>query len=148
YNEDRVLTIKINPGNKKPYYLKSKGLTPSGVYIRYGKNKSQASQEEISRMLRERDNITFESLVSKEQDLSFKALERKFEEKDLDFSQFNLNTSGFIDKETGLFTNLAFWISDQYNIDTKMAVYQGMDRDIFRSKKNMMVQSSFKLIKF
>ena len=75
-----------------------------------------------------------------EQDLSFKALERKFEEKDLDFSQFNLNTSGFIDKETGLFTNLAFWISDQYNIDTKMAVYQGMDRDIFRSKKNMMVQ--------
>lgn len=99
-------------------------------------------------MLRERDNITFESLVSKEQDLSFKALERKFEEKDLDFSQFNLNTSGFIDKETGLFTNLAFWISDQYNIDTKMAVYQGMDRDIFRSKKNMMVQSSFKLIKF
>ena len=145
---NRVLTIKINPGNKKPYYLKSKGLTPSGVYIRYGKNKSQASQEEISRMLRERDNITFESLVSKEQDLSFKALERKFEEKDLDFSQFNLNTSGFIDKETGLFTNLAFWISDQYNIDTKMAVYQGMDRDIFRSKKNMMVQSSFKLIKF
>lgn len=135
YNEDRVLTIKINPGNKKPYYLKSKGLTPSGVYIRYGRNKSQASQEEISRMLRERDNITFESLVSKEQDLSFKALERKFEEKDLDFSQFNLNTSGFIDKETGLFTNLAFWISDQYNIDTKMAVYQGMDRDIFRSKK-------------
>ena len=86
-------------------------------------------------MLRERDNITFESLVSKEQDLSFKTLERKFEEKDLDFSQFNLNTSGFIDKETGLFTNLAFWISDQYNIDTKMAVYQGMDRDIFRSKK-------------
>ena len=112
YNEDQVLTIKINPGNKKPYYLKSKGLTPSGVYIRYGRNKSQASQEEISRMLRERDNITFESLVSKEQDLSFKTLERKFEEKDLDFSQFNLNTSGFIDKETGLFTNLAFWISD------------------------------------
>ena len=68
YNEDQVLTIKINPGDKKPYYLKSKGLTPSGVYIRYGRNKSQASQEEISRMLRERDNIAFESLISKEQD--------------------------------------------------------------------------------
>ena len=39
YNEDQVLTIKINPGDKKPYYLKSKGLTPSGVYIRYGRNK-------------------------------------------------------------------------------------------------------------
>lgn len=135
YNEDQVLTIKINPGDKKPYYLKSKGLTPSGVYIRYGRNKSQASQEEISRMLRERDNIAFESLISKEQDLTFKALERKFEEIEWDFSQFNFKTSGFIDNETGLFTNLAFWISDQYNIDTKMAVYQGMDRDIFRSKK-------------
>ena len=112
YNEDQVLTIKINPGDKKPYYLKSKGLTPSGVYIRYGRNKSQASQEEISRMLRERDNIAFESLISKEQDLTFKALERKFEETEWDFSQFNFKTSGFIDKETGLFTNLAFWISD------------------------------------
>lgn len=140
YNEDEILTINITPGDKKPYYLKSKGLTPKGVYIRYGRNKSQASQEEISRMIRERDNIAFESIISKEQKLSFKTLENKFDEKKLDFAKFNMITSGFIDKKTGLFTNLAFWISDQYNIDTKMAVYQGLDRDVFRSKKSIVDQ--------
>lgn len=30
YNEDGVLCIQIEPGNQKPYYLKAKGLKPSG----------------------------------------------------------------------------------------------------------------------
>lgn len=135
YNEDQILTIKINPGDKKPYYLKSKGLTSSGVYIRYGRNKSQASQEEISRMLRERDNIAFESLVSHFQELTFNALKTKFESKGLNFGEFKMVTSGFIDPKSNLYTNLAFWFSDQYDVATKMAVYQGLDRSVFRSKK-------------
>ena len=45
--------IEITPGNDKPYYLKDKGLKPSGVYVRYGRNKSQATQEEIRRMIKE-----------------------------------------------------------------------------------------------
>lgn len=31
HNEDGVLEICIESGNRKPYYLKSKGLKPSGV---------------------------------------------------------------------------------------------------------------------
>lgn len=135
YNEDGVLVIKVDSGNKKPYYLKSKGLKPSGVYIRYGRNVSQASQEEISRMIRERDNISYESLISKHQDLTFNALKLKFEEKGLDFSEFKMVTSGFIDSKTNQYTNLAFWFSDQYDVATKMAVYQGLDRSVFRTKK-------------
>lgn len=60
YNADNVLTVTVLSGNEKPYYVKSKGLKPSGVYIRYGRNISQATQEEISRMIRERDNIRYE----------------------------------------------------------------------------------------
>lgn len=135
YNEDDVLVIHIDPGNSKPYYLKEKGLKSSGVYIRYGRNKSQASPEEITRMIKETDRISEESLISKEQTLTFKVLQNKFDEKKMDFNDFNFITSGFIDRNTNLYTNLAYWISDQYQIDTKMAVYQGLDRDIFRSKK-------------
>ena len=46
-----------------------------------------------------------------------------------------METSGFIDEESNLYTNLAFWFSDQYNIDTKVAIYQGLDRAVFRTKK-------------
>ena len=41
------MIINIVPGNRKPYYLKDKGLKPSGVYLRYGRNKTQANYEEI-----------------------------------------------------------------------------------------------------
>lgn len=133
--KDGVLAIEVEAGKDKPYYLKSKGLKPSGVYVRYGRNKSQATQEEISRMLRERDNIPYESLISRYQDLTFNFLKLKFEEKGLDFSEFKMVTSGFVDPKSNQYTNLAFWLSDQYDVATKMAVYQGLDRSVFRTKK-------------
>jgi len=133
YNEDGVLCIQVEPGNQKPYYLKAKGLKPSGVYIRYGRNKSQATQEEISRMIRERDNISYELEISRIQDLTFNILRIKFNEKGISFDEFKPVTSGFI--IDGKYTNVAYWFSDQYQTETKMAVYQGLDRDVFRSKK-------------
>lgn len=74
HNEDGVLEICIESGNRKPYYLKSKGLKPSGVYVRYGRNKAQATQEEIARMIRESEEISYESLISKNKKLTFREL--------------------------------------------------------------------------
>ena len=34
--ENKVVKISVSEGSYKPYYLKSKGLKPSGVYIRQG----------------------------------------------------------------------------------------------------------------
>lgn len=51
------------------------------------------------------------------------------------YNNFNMITSGLIDLKTNMYTNLAYWLSDQYSIETKMAVYQGVDRSVFRSKK-------------
>lgn len=133
YNEDNVLTIMIMPGTNKPYYLKEKGPAGSGVYIRYGRNKSQASHDEIVRMMLETNNIFFEEEISDNQDLTFNILKLKYEEKNLDFSNFKMTTSGFI--KDGKYTNLAFIFSDQYDIVTKIGVYNGLDRAVFRSKK-------------
>ena len=133
YNEDDVLTISINPGNKKPYYLKDKGPKPSGVYVRYGRNKSQASQEEITRMILSSKQEFYEEQESSNKNLTFNTLKLKFEEKSLDFEKFKMITSGFI--KNGRFTNLAYIFSDQYDIETKIGVYIGLDRSTFKSKK-------------
>ena len=133
-NSDNILVIEIIPGNEKPYYLKEKGLKPSGVYIRYGRNKSQATQEEIKKMIREASDVDFEELESKEQNLTFRNLQLAFEERKKDFNNFKMLTSGFVNQE-GKYTNLAFIFSDQYNISTKVAVYQGLTREIFKVKK-------------
>lgn len=34
HSKDVILAIEIEAGKDKPYYLKSKGLKPSGVYVR------------------------------------------------------------------------------------------------------------------
>lgn len=133
YNEDNILVIEIIPGNNKPYFVKKKGLKPSGVYIRYGRNKSQASYDEITRMIMESNDIYYESLISETQDLTFNTLKLKFEEKNLTFNKFKMTTSGFI--RDNKYTNLAFIFSDQYDIETKIGVYNGLDRAVFKSKK-------------
>lgn len=33
---ENIIKIEVSEGSRKPYYLKSKGLKPSGVYIRQG----------------------------------------------------------------------------------------------------------------
>lgn len=106
YNEDNVLSITIIPGSDKPYYLKEKGMKASGVYIRYGRNKSQASKEEITRMIMESNKVFYEELESDMQDLTFNILKLKFEEKNMKFKDFKMVTSGFI--KNNKCTNLAF----------------------------------------
>ncbi len=133
YNEDGVLAISIEPGNNKLYYIKEKGPRSAGVYIRYGRNKSQASQEEITRMIMETNNIFYEGMISEVQDLTFNILKLKFEEKNLNFGDFKMVTSGFM--KDGKYTNLAFIFSDQYDVETKIGVYQGITRAVFKSKK-------------
>lgn len=133
YNEDDVLEISITPGDNKPYFLKEKGPKSSGVYIRYGRNKSQASQEEITRMIMESNNIFYEEMISSIQDLTFNYLKLKFEEKNLEFKEFKMVTSGFI--KDNKYSNLAFIFSDQYDVETKIGVYHGLDRAVFKSKK-------------
>ena len=49
--DNRVVKITVGEGSYKPYYLKSKGLKPSGVYIRQGASSVQASSEQIRRMI-------------------------------------------------------------------------------------------------
>ena len=51
----------------------------------------------------------------------------------MNFYDFKMVTSGFV--RNNKYTNLAFIFSDQYDIETKIGIYNGLDRAVFRSKK-------------
>ncbi len=53
YNEDSVLEINVKEGNSKPYYLSEKGPKPSGTYIRVGRSKRPAADDESLTMIRD-----------------------------------------------------------------------------------------------
>ena len=45
--ENKVIRIEVQEGTSKPYYLKRRGLKPSGVFIRQGASSVPASEDRI-----------------------------------------------------------------------------------------------------
>lgn len=62
--EDKVIRIEVGEGSYKPYYLKSKGLKPNGVYVRQGASSAPASQELIRKMIKDTDGDQFEDMCT------------------------------------------------------------------------------------
>ena len=122
YDEDNVLVINIKEGDSKPYYLTEKGPKPSGTYIRVGRSKRPATDDEILTMIRDSSGWLWENQVSNEQDLTFDELSKIAKKKKLDFGPHKFRNLKIINKE-GQFTNLGLLVSDQNTIEVKFAVY-------------------------
>jgi len=69
--DNQIIRMEVGEGSYKPYYLKSKGLKPSGVYIRQGASSVQASPEQIRQMIKNADGEVFEELRSLNQEINF-----------------------------------------------------------------------------
>ena len=76
--DNKVIRIEVGEGSYKPYYLKAKGMKPTGVYVRQGTSSVPASPEQIRQMIKESDGDTFEEMRSMEQELTFEAAQRAF----------------------------------------------------------------------
>lgn len=133
--ENKVVKITVGEGSYKPYYLKSKGLKPSGVYIRQGASSVPASPEQIRQMIKDLDGDVFEDMRSIEQSLSFHAAEKIFKKYNVEFSTKKYRVLGITDNSNSLFTNLALLISDQCMHTTKVAVFANDTNTEFRDSK-------------
>lgn len=120
---DGVIKVNVSEGSSKPYYLKSKGLKPSGVYIRQGASSVQASPEQIRRMIKLSDRDSYEEMRSLEQELTFKTAAETFERHGIPFSEDKYKALGIVNVNDELFTNLGLIISDQCKHTIKAAVF-------------------------
>lgn len=77
--DNKVIRIEVGEGSYKPYYLKARGLKPSGVYVRQGVTSVQASPEQIRQMIKDSDGDVFEEMRTMEQGLTFDHAEKAFE---------------------------------------------------------------------
>jgi len=133
--ENRVVRITVGEGSYKPYYLKSKGLKPSGVFVRQGTSSVPASPEQIRAMIKESDGDTFESMRSMEQELSFKSAKEAFKRYNVEFPKAKYHTLGITMQGDELYSNLALIISDQCAHTTKIAVFADEENTKFRDSK-------------
>lgn len=133
--ENRVVRITVGEGSYKPYYLKSKGLKPSGVFVRQGTSSAQASAEQIRAMIKESDGDAFEGMRSMEQELTFKSANEAFDRYDVEFSKTKYRALGITTQADELYSNLALIISDQCTHTTKVAVFADDENTKFRDSK-------------
>lgn len=132
--DNKVVRITVSEGTNKPYYLKSKGIKPSGVYVRQGASSVPASHDQIRQMIKDSDGDEYEKLRSAEQELTFSEARMAFARYGIDFGEEKFRSLGITQKD-GIYTNLAFILSDQCAHTTKIAVFSDEARTEFRDSK-------------
>lgn len=129
-----IIRITIQKGTDRPYYLASKGLRPSGVYMRNGTSTDPATDTAIRKMIKETDGDTFENMRSLEQALTFSAAKAAFEKCGTDFDQTKMRTLGLISSD-GVYSNAGLLLSDQCPYTIKAAAFAGKDKDHFQDRR-------------
>lgn len=132
---NKVVSITVSEGTNKPYYLKGKGLKPNGVYVRQGASSVPASPEQIRQMIKDSDGDNFEELRSLAQNLTFESAEKAFGKYNVDFSPEKYRVLGLVQKDAGIFTNLALLLSDQCAHTTKVAVFSDKANTVFKDNR-------------
>lgn len=131
--DNNVIQIEVGEGSSKPYYLKAKGIKPTGVYVRQGTSSVQASPEQIRQMIKKSDGDNFEDARSLEQELTFEAARAAFQRYGVEFSPEKYRALGIMQND--IYTNLALLLSDQCFHTTKIAVFKDELCTEFRDSK-------------
>ncbi len=130
----QVVEIEVTTGTNRPYYLKEKGLRPSGVYIRKGSSSQPMTDEGIREMIIRNSGRSYEEGRSMNQDLTFDTASDEMRRRGIEFGSSQMRTLKMIG-EDGLYTNLAYLLSDQCEVTTKAALFQGTDKAVFRDRR-------------
>jgi ATP-dependent DNA helicase RecG len=133
--EDKyILKITVERGSAVPYCFGAYGLVPQGVYVRVGSNTVTATREHIRQMIKDNGAGQFISELSIEQDLTFEYADRIFSEKEVAFGTRQKQSLGLI-RADGRYTNLALIVSDQCPYTTKAAIFEGINKEKFKDRK-------------
>lgn len=129
-----VVAVNIQRGTNRPYYLAKKGLRPEGVYVRQGYSSVPATDTAIRQMIKETDGDSFENMRSINQALTFEATKKEFEKRNVVFGQPQMQTLKIVSAD-GIYTNLGLLLSEQCPHTIKVAVFEGINQNVFKDRR-------------
>lgn len=122
-----VIKVIISSGTEKPYYLRKKGRTPEGCYIRVGSSKERMTERMIDDMYARRIKNTLKEIDSPRQELTFNQLKIYYEEHGLKLNDNYLQNLDLLTNE-GKYNYNAFLLADENNISIKLVKYVGTNK--------------------
>lgn len=122
-----VIKVIISSGTEKPYYLRKKGRTPEGCYIRVGSSKERMTERMIDDMYSRRIKNTLKEIDSPRQELTFNQLKIYYEEHGLKLNDNFLQNLDLLTSE-GKYNYNAFLLADENNVSIKLVKYLGNNK--------------------
>ena len=131
-----VLKIILASGIEKPYYIKRKGMSESGCFIRIGSSSQPMSKSMIEDMFVRRVRTSIANIESRKQDLTFRQLKICYEERG---TPLNENFAKTLDLLTtsGKFNYDAFLLADENSVSIRFAKYWGNDKVELRENEEL-----------
>lgn len=122
-----VIKVVISSGPEKPYYLRKKGRTPEGCYIRIGSSKERMTERMIEEMFARRIKNSLKEIESPRQDLTFRQLKIHYEGNGMILNDnFARNLNLLTDE--GKYNYNAYLLADENNISIKLVKYLGTSK--------------------
>jgi len=125
-NQD-IIKITVASGSEKPYYLKSKGMTERGCFVRIGSASEPMTERQIEDLFSRRVRNSIGTIKSRKKDLTFEQLKIYYSGTPLRLNDKFANNLELL-TEDGEFNYAAYLLSDVNGNSIKVAKYAGMDR--------------------
>lgn len=127
YEEKNIIQIVILSGSDKPYYIRSKGMSSSGAFIRIGTATQPMTPNLIESLFSKRTRFSLKNTPASNQDLTFAQLKIFYEENGLSLTdQFAKNLD--LLTEDGQYNYYAYLLADNNSNSVKIAKYRGRDK--------------------
>lgn len=122
-----VIKVVISSGTEKPYYLRKRGRTPEGCYVRVGSSKERMTERMIDDMYAKRVKHTLKEIDSPRQELTFNQLKIYYEEHGLKLNDNFLQNLDLLTSE-GKYNYNAFLLADENTVSIKLVRYLGNNK--------------------
>ncbi|MXR07523.1 ATP-binding protein [Mesomycoplasma hyorhinis] len=124
------IKITVREGKQKPYSLSN---SSPEFFVRIGSTTQRASLEQIGRMFLNSEPYYFEKKSIERTDLTFNYFKKALEKLNIKFNPKKLS----LINDDNKYNNIALYFSDQCQIVTKLAYYQGLTKEIFLDKADL-----------
>ena len=126
-NGKTIVVVNFASGMEKPYYIKQKGLSESGCFIRIGSSAQPMPDALIKDLTNRRHQPSLINMLSRHQDLTFRQLKIFYEGKDKELNENFAKSLDFYTND-GQYNYLAYLLADANNVSIRIGKYAGNDK--------------------